>query len=302
MNRRTKIVATLGPATDEPEVLERLITAGCDVVRVNFSHGDPDTHARRIRMVRAAARELDTDVAVLATWPGRRSASTDSAKVRVDAQAGQPFVLYARKNPPIGTIATASGVAYLGWSATSARQRAVAGRRLDGDAGRKSRRRRDPLCGHDRRLAVGSQGLEPARRRAVRSRDCRRPMRPISNVPPSGRWITWRSRFHAVPRISSRPGNDAQAGGHGRTGVQDRARRGDREPGIDHRCLRCRAGCARRPGRGNRRRRTAGPAKAHHLGLAGPEPGGDHGHPDDAVDGRVSRFRPVPRCSMWPMP
>src|SRR5690625_6867948 len=61
MTRRTKVVATLGPATDEPAVLERMITAGCDVVRINFSHGDAETHARRIRMVRAAARELDTE-------------------------------------------------------------------------------------------------------------------------------------------------------------------------------------------------------------------------------------------------
>lgn len=113
MTRRTKIVATLGPATDEPEALERLIRAGCDVVRVNFSHGDPDTHARRIRMVRAVARELDTDVAVLGDLAGPKIRIERFREGRVELDAGDPFVLYARKNPPAGDR-HGVGVAYLG--------------------------------------------------------------------------------------------------------------------------------------------------------------------------------------------
>ena len=113
MIRRTKIVATLGPATDEPDVLERLLAAGCDVVRVNFSHGDPETHARRIRMVRAAARELDTDVAVLADLAGPKIRIDRFREGRVELHAGQPFILYARENPPAGDAAGV-GVAYLG--------------------------------------------------------------------------------------------------------------------------------------------------------------------------------------------
>jgi pyruvate kinase len=112
MTRRTKIVATLGPATDEPDVLERLLAAGCDVVRVNFSHGDPETHARRIRMVRAAARELDTDVAVLADLAGPKIRIDRFREGRVELQAGQPFILYARENPPAGDTAGV-GVGYL---------------------------------------------------------------------------------------------------------------------------------------------------------------------------------------------
>jgi pyruvate kinase len=46
--RRTKIVATLGPATDSEQALEKLIRAGVDVIRVNFSHGDPDSHRQRV--------------------------------------------------------------------------------------------------------------------------------------------------------------------------------------------------------------------------------------------------------------
>ncbi|TVQ29541.1 MAG: pyruvate kinase [Wenzhouxiangella sp.] len=116
MNRRTKIVATLGPATDEPEVLERLIQAGCDVVRVNFSHGDPETHARRIRMVRAVARELDTDVAVLGDLAGPKIRIERFREARVELEPGQPFILYARENPPPGDR-HGVGVGYLGLAA-----------------------------------------------------------------------------------------------------------------------------------------------------------------------------------------
>ena len=113
MTRRTKIVATLGPATDEPDVLERLISAGCDVVRINFSHGDHETHARRIRMVRAAARELDTDVAVLADLAGPKIRIDRFREGSVTLKAGQEFALYARENPPAGDE-SGVGVAYLG--------------------------------------------------------------------------------------------------------------------------------------------------------------------------------------------
>ncbi|MGB7934233.1 MAG: pyruvate kinase, partial [Gammaproteobacteria bacterium] len=56
MPRRTKIVATLGPATDEKGVLDDMIQAGMDVVRLNFSYGDPDDHIKRAESVRNCAR------------------------------------------------------------------------------------------------------------------------------------------------------------------------------------------------------------------------------------------------------
>ncbi len=112
-SRRTRIVATLGPATDEPEVLEGLIRAGCDVVRVNFSHGNPDTHARRIRMVRAAARELGIDVAVMADLSGPKIRIDHFREGHVDLEAGQDFTLYAGPSPPAGDK-TGVGVLYPG--------------------------------------------------------------------------------------------------------------------------------------------------------------------------------------------
>ena len=113
MKRRTKILATLGPATDDPDVLERLIRAGCDAVRINFSHGDPEMHARRIRQVRAIARELDTDIAVLADLAGPKIRIDRFREGRVQLQAGQPFVLHASSEAEAGDE-KGVGVSYLG--------------------------------------------------------------------------------------------------------------------------------------------------------------------------------------------
>lgn len=67
---RTKIVCTLGPATDAPDVLARMVAAGMDIARVNLSHGSAADHARRIRQVRTVAQSLAQPVAVLTDLPG----------------------------------------------------------------------------------------------------------------------------------------------------------------------------------------------------------------------------------------
>ena len=67
---KTKIVATIGPASESPEVLRRLIRAGLDVARLNFSHGSHDKHAEVIRHIREAARETGRRVAIMADLPG----------------------------------------------------------------------------------------------------------------------------------------------------------------------------------------------------------------------------------------
>jgi pyruvate kinase len=68
--RRTKIVATIGPATSEPDTLKALLHAGVDVVRLNAAHGTPDVHSERAALARAAAAALDTTVGVLIDLPG----------------------------------------------------------------------------------------------------------------------------------------------------------------------------------------------------------------------------------------
>src|SRR5437773_8449971 len=67
---KTKIVATIGPASESPEMLARLIRAGLDVARLNFSHGSPAKHAEVIQRIRKAARETGRRVAIMADLPG----------------------------------------------------------------------------------------------------------------------------------------------------------------------------------------------------------------------------------------
>src|ERR1700755_1423964 len=70
MQRRTKIVATIGPASRNPEVLARMVEAGMDVARLNFSHGSADEHAETARLIREAAGRAGRQVAILQDLPG----------------------------------------------------------------------------------------------------------------------------------------------------------------------------------------------------------------------------------------
>src|SRR5437870_10784457 len=67
---KTKIVVTIGPASESPEMLARLIRAGMNVARLNFSHGNPSKHAEVIQRIRDAARETGRRVAIMADLPG----------------------------------------------------------------------------------------------------------------------------------------------------------------------------------------------------------------------------------------
>ncbi len=95
MLRRTKIVATLGPATNTPEKLEALIAAGADVVRLNFSHGEADDHRQRADMVREAARKQGRFVAILGDLQGPKIRIARFADKKVHLDIGQAFALDA---------------------------------------------------------------------------------------------------------------------------------------------------------------------------------------------------------------
>lgn len=69
-NHRTKIVATIGPASESPEILLRLIRAGMNIARLNFSHGDFAGHAKRITRIRAAEEAASRRVVIMADLPG----------------------------------------------------------------------------------------------------------------------------------------------------------------------------------------------------------------------------------------
>src|SRR5690606_20717830 len=111
--RRTKILATLGPATDPPGVLEALFRAGVNVVRLNFSHGDPAGHAKRASEVRAAAQQAGVEVGILADLPGPKIRIERFAQGKVTLKAGDRFDLVAAADVPPGD-ATQVGVSYLG--------------------------------------------------------------------------------------------------------------------------------------------------------------------------------------------
>ena len=111
MQRRTKIVATLGPATDDPAVLAAMIRAGTDVVRVNFSHGKAEDHARRIENVLVAAASADRYVGVLGDLQGPKIRIERFAQGRITLAEGDAFSLDVSLDPSAGD-AKAVGVAY----------------------------------------------------------------------------------------------------------------------------------------------------------------------------------------------
>ena len=91
--RRTKIIATLGPATDTPDVMARLVEAGVDVVRINFSHGDWDSHRRRIAMAREAAAAQGRYIGVLGDLQGPKIRIQRFRDGSVNLTEGQEFIL-----------------------------------------------------------------------------------------------------------------------------------------------------------------------------------------------------------------
>ena len=87
--RKTKIIATLGPASSDRETIAGLIEAGMDVARLNFSHGDHDTHRRTAQWVREAAAQSGRAVAILQDIQGPKIRVGTFAGGRVELAAGQ---------------------------------------------------------------------------------------------------------------------------------------------------------------------------------------------------------------------
>src|SRR3954464_1949566 len=90
---KTKIVATIGPASESPEMLGRLIRAGVNVARLNFSHGSPSKHAEVIRRVRDVARETGRRVAIMADLPGPKLRLGKIDPEPVQLRVGDSFTL-----------------------------------------------------------------------------------------------------------------------------------------------------------------------------------------------------------------
>ncbi|MBT8121757.1 MAG: pyruvate kinase [Gammaproteobacteria bacterium] len=103
MPRRTKIVATLGPATDDENVLDDMIRAGMDVVRVNFSHGTHDDHIKRAETVRNRARAHGHQVGLLADLQGPKIRIERFTEGRIKLEKDDHFILDASMDPMEGT-------------------------------------------------------------------------------------------------------------------------------------------------------------------------------------------------------
>ncbi len=111
MLRRTKIVATVGPATDNLGVLTDMMRAGMDVVRLNASHGSVEDRRRRLALVREAARQADKCIGVLLDLGGPKIRIEGFQGGKVELAEGQPFALDTGLDPRAGTREVV-GVAY----------------------------------------------------------------------------------------------------------------------------------------------------------------------------------------------
>jgi len=98
--RATKIVATLGPASSDPALLEQMIRAGVNVVRLNFSHGKAQDHIDRARLVREAAARAGREVAIMADLQGPKIRVGKFAEGKVMLETGQKFILDATRTEP----------------------------------------------------------------------------------------------------------------------------------------------------------------------------------------------------------
>jgi len=97
--RRTKIVATVGPAVDSPEVLRQLIQAGATTLRLNFSHGTQEDHRRRISLIRQISFELNQPVAILQDLQGPKIRLGKFKDGPISLRRGDPFKLTSRNVP-----------------------------------------------------------------------------------------------------------------------------------------------------------------------------------------------------------
>ena len=111
MRRRTKIIATLGPATDDPKTLRKMIDAGLDVARVNFSHGNRDDQRRRVETVRAVAAEAGREVGIMGDLQGPKIRVKRFADGPVELVNGAAFFIDSELGADEGTV-DGVGVAY----------------------------------------------------------------------------------------------------------------------------------------------------------------------------------------------
>jgi pyruvate kinase len=100
--RRTKIVATLGPATDDANVIAGMIRAGLDVARINFSHGTRDSQRKRVEMVRSEAKAAGRYIGLLGDLAGPKIRIESFREGKIELAEGAPFTLDTKLDPLAG--------------------------------------------------------------------------------------------------------------------------------------------------------------------------------------------------------
>ncbi|MGH8163973.1 MAG: pyruvate kinase, partial [Rhodanobacteraceae bacterium] len=110
IQKRTKIVATIGPASRDPEIVRSLVVSGANVFRLNFSHGTPEDHGLVIDSIRGVASELGTHIAILQDLPGPkvRTGKLGDGLESVKLERGAPFRLTTHDVPGDATCVSCS--------------------------------------------------------------------------------------------------------------------------------------------------------------------------------------------------
>src|SRR5450755_2594068 len=170
--RRTKIVATVGPASREPETLMRMIDAGLDVARLNFSHGSRELHAENAERIRAAAKAVGRQVAILQDLPGPKLRIGPLQNDIAELKRGDKLVLICGA----GEVGNAQrmAVTWAGLAGAVEREDVMYLRRSDPAAGRGGPRRRRRDRNHRRGGGHGGLAAGPQHSR-IDSRSARGP-------------------------------------------------------------------------------------------------------------------------------
>ena len=111
--RKTKIICTLGPATETPEMVTKLAEAGMNIVRLNFSHGDHEEHGERIAKVKELSKKLNREIAIILDTKGPEIRTGKFEPKKVELTKGTEFTVYAGDMDVIGDT-TKCAVTYEG--------------------------------------------------------------------------------------------------------------------------------------------------------------------------------------------
>ena len=206
--RRTKIVATLGPAWDQPAQMAALLDAGVDVVRINASHGTPEIRARWIRSL----REVLAGAARIGGHPARPAGTPDPDRRPAGAAPARARAAGRLRARGRGGGRTRSPPPTTTWPATSGRRPDPARRRPPLARGHRHARPPGGRGGALRRRAQGAQGDEPPRDRSERAGAHREGPRGRPRRRWSWGWTTSRSRSSAGRRTWSSCGRWSRRG------------------------------------------------------------------------------------------